>query len=215
MLKCNWLKWTNCVSSDVLTLGGCSLRVIAGEYRGRRLDRIEGMDIRPTTDKVKESLFNIICDIVADSRFLDLFGGTGGIGIEALSRGAKNVVFIDSNAKSIKVLKGNLERLNIKDNVEVFNTDYSTAISKLHKYGREFDIIFADPPYSVGLAQDALKEIEKHNILAQTGRVIVEHDTKDEMPASVGRLNLYRSKQYGNTTLSFYNYSEQLQQKEE
>lgn len=191
------------------------MRVIAGEYRGRRLDRIEGMDIRPTTDKVKESLFNILSDVVADSRFLDLFGGTGGIGIEALSRGAKNVVFIDSSAKSIKVLKGNLEKLNIKDNVEVYNTDYSTAINKLHKYGREFDIIFVDPPYKVGLAQDALKEIEKHNILAKTGRVIVEHDSKDAMPERVGRLNMYRSKQYGNTTLSFYNYCEQLQQKEE
>jgi len=191
------------------------MRVIAGEFKGRRLDRIEGMDIRPTSDKVKESLFNILGDAVVDSRFLDLFGGTGGIGIEALSRGAKHVVFIDVSAKSIKVLKGNLEHLNIKENVEVFNTDYSTAISKLHKYGKKFDIIFIDPPYSVGMAQDALKEIDKHSILAQSGLVVVEHDTRDEMPARIGRLGIFRSKQYGNTTLSFYDLDQETQQKEE
>lgn len=191
------------------------MRVIAGEYRGRRLDRIEGMDIRPTSDKVKESLFNILGDAVIDCVFLDLFGGTGGIGIEALSRGAKHVVFIDANIKSIKVLKGNLEHLNIKDNVEVFNTDYSTAISKLYKNRKEFDIIFIDPPYSAGMAQNALKEIDAHPILAQTGLIIVEHDTRDEMPSSLGRLHMYRSKQYGSTTLSFYALNEQTQQKEE
>jgi len=191
------------------------LRVIAGEYRGRRLDRIEGMDIRPTTDMVKESLFNILGAAVIDSVFLDLFGGTGGIGIEALSRGAKHVVFIDSSIKSVKVLKGNLERLDIKNNVEVFNTDYSTAVSKLHKFGKEFDIIFIDPPYSVGIAQDALKQINEHPILSQSGLIIVEHDTKDEMPESLGKLYMYRSKQYGNTALSFYAYKEQTGQKEE
>jgi 16S rRNA (guanine966-N2)-methyltransferase len=191
------------------------LRVIAGEYRGRRLDRIEGMDIRPTSDKVKGSLFNILGDSVIDSAFLDLFGGTGGIGIEALSRGAEHVVFIDTDIKSIKVLKGNLEHLNIIDNVEVLNTDYSTGISKLYNNNKKFDIIFIDPPYSVGLAQNALVEIDKHPILAQSGLIIVEHDSKDEMPSSQGKLYMYRSKQYGNTTLSFYALDKQTQQKEE
>ena len=191
------------------------MRVIAGEYRGRRLDRIEGMEIRPTSDKVKESLFNILGDAVIDSNFLDLFGGTGGIGIEALSRGAKHVVFIDTSIKSIKVLKGNLDHLNIKDNVEVFHTDYSTAIVKLYKYNRQFDIIFIDPPYSVGMAQNALEEINKSPILAQSGLIIVEHDLKDDMPKRVGKLYLYRIKEYGNTTLSFYSINEHMQQKEE
>ena len=191
------------------------MRVIAGEFRGRRLDRIEGMDIRPTSDKVKGSLFNILGDTVIDSVFLDLFGGTGGIGIEALSRGAGHVVFIDTDIKSIKVLKGNLEHLNINDNVEVFNTDYSTGISKLYMHNKKFDIIFIDPPYSVGLAQNALEEIDKHNILAQAGSIIVEHDSRDEMPSSLGKLNMYCSKKYGNTTLSFYAINMQTQQKEE
>jgi len=191
------------------------LRVIAGEYKGRRLDCIEGMEIRPTTDKVKESLFNILGNIVIDSTFLDLFGGTGGIGIEALSRGAKYVAFIDANVKSIKVLKGNLDHLNIKDNVEVFHTDYTTAISKLYKYKKQFDIIFIDPPYRVGIAESALEEINKNPILSQSGLIIVEHDSKKDMPQRVGKLYLFRIKQYGNTALSFYNINNYMQKKED
>lgn len=191
------------------------MRVIAGEYKGRRLDCIEGVEIRPTADKVKESLFNILGNAVIDSTFLDLFGGTGGVGIEALSRGAKYVVFIDTNIKSIKVLKSNLDHLNIKDNVEVFHTDYTTAISKLHKYNKQFDIIFIDPPYKVGMAASALEEINKNSILSQSGLIIVEHDSKEDMPQRVGKLYLYRIKQYGNTTLSFYNINNYTHQKEE
>lgn len=191
------------------------MRVIAGDFKGRRLDPIEGMDIRPTSDKVKESLFNILGNSVIDSVFLDLFGGTGAIGIEALSRGAKHVVFIDSSAKSIKVLKGNLDKLNIKDKAEVYNTDYSTAISKLYKYGRQFDIVFIDPPYRVGIAESALKEIDKNPILAQSGIIVVEHDTKDDMPEKAGKLFKYRIKHYGSTSLSFYSHSTDTQQKEE
>lgn len=191
------------------------MRVIAGEYRGRRLDRIEGLDIRPTTDKVKESLFNILGEAVLDCNFLDLFGGTGGIGIEALSRGAKHVVFIDTNIKSIKVLKGNLEHLNIKDGAEVYHTDYSTAIKKLNKNNKQFDIIFMDPPYSVGIAQNALVDIDRNPILSQSGLIIVEHDSKDDMPRKVGELGLYRIKRYGNTSLSFYNIDKQTHHEEE
>jgi 16S rRNA (guanine(966)-N(2))-methyltransferase RsmD len=173
------------------------------------------MDIRPTTDKVKGSLFNILGEAVIDCNFLDLFGGTGGIGIEALSRGAKHVVFIDTNIKSIKVLKGNLEHLNIKDDVEVYHTDYSTAIKKLNKNNKQFDIIFMDPPYSLGIAQNALVDIDRNPILSQSGLIIVEHDSKDDMPRKVGGLGLYRIKQYGNISLSFYNVDKQSQHEEE
>ena len=182
------------------------MRVIAGEFRGRRLDPIEGTDIRPTSDRVKESLFNILGDAVVDSVFLDLFSGTGGVGIEALSRGAKHVVFIDTSLKSIKVLQGNLNHLNIKDNVEVFQKEYTTAISKLYKYNKQFDIIFIDPPYSIGMAQNVLELLDKNPIFSQSGLIIVEHDSKDEMPRRIGKLYLHRIKQYGNTSLSFYTY---------
>ncbi len=191
------------------------MRVIAGEFRGRRLDRIEGTDIRPTSDKVKEALFSILGNAVIDCSFLDLFGGSGGIGIEALSRGAKHVVFIDADIRSIKVLKGNLRNLNITDKAEVFHTDYSTAISKLYKYGKLFDIIFIDPPYGKGFDKAALEEIYKNPILKESGLVIVEHDHKDDMPQSVGSICKYRTKHYGNTLLSFYGMNEETQHKEE
>jgi 16S rRNA (guanine(966)-N(2))-methyltransferase RsmD len=186
--------------------GGNSLRVIAGEYRGRKLDSIEGMDIRPTSDRVKESLFNILGASVIDRVFLDLFGGTGGIGIEALSRGAKHVVFVDNSIKSIKVLRGNLDYLNIKDNVEVLQKEYSAAISQFYKYNKQFDIIFIDPPYSIGIAQNALELIDKYPIISLSGFIIVEHDLKDTMPQEVGKLYQHRIKKYGNTVLSFYSY---------
>ncbi|MGE5632917.1 MAG: 16S rRNA (guanine(966)-N(2))-methyltransferase RsmD [Caulobacteraceae bacterium] len=191
------------------------MRVIAGVYRGRRFDRIEGTDIRPTSDMVKESLFNILSSDIIESKFLDLFGGTGGVGIEALSRGASHVVFIDSSIKSIKVLRKNLENLNIIDNIEVYNTDYLTAISKLYKNNKKFNIIFIDPPYSTGIAQKALLEISRNCILDEPGIIIIEHDAKDDMPETAGKLNKYRSKQYGNTKLSFYTLNEQMQHKEE
>lgn len=180
------------------------MRVISGEYRGRRLESLEGRDIRPTTDRVKESLFNILGERLIECSFLDLFGGSGAIGIEALSRGARLSVFIDSSIKSIKVLRGNLESLKIKENAEVYNTDYTTAIDKLWRDNRLFDIIFIDPPYSTGIAQNALGEIARKNILQQGGIIVIEHDHKDAMPEKEGKLIRYRVKQYGNTVLSFY-----------
>jgi len=191
------------------------LRVIAGEFRGRKLDSIEGNDIRPTSDRVKESLFNILGASVIDSIFLDLFGGAGGIGIEALSRGAKHVVFADNSLKSIKVLQENLNHLNINDNIEVLHKEYNAAITQFYKGNKQFDIIFIDPPYSVGIAQNALELIDKYSIMSLSGCIIVEHDLKDTMPQEVGKLYQYRTKKYGNTVLSFYTKKEKMQQREE
>ncbi|MDF2839998.1 MAG: methyltransferase [Clostridia bacterium] len=180
------------------------MRIISGEFRGRKLEKLEGMDIRPTTDRVKESLFNILGSRLFDCTFLDLFAGTGGIGIEAYSRGAAKVVFIDESAKSIKVLKGNLEMLNLLDKVEVYNTDYINAINKLALDNRKFDIIFIDPPYLKGFAQNALVHIEQNKLLNEDAMIVIEHDLQDKMPENVGRFNMTRQKKYGNTMLSFY-----------
>ena len=140
-----------------------------------------------------------------------MFAGTGGVGIEALRRGAENAVFIDANAKSIKVLKGNLNHLNINSKAEVFPAEYKTAIQRLYKYNKHFDIIFIDPPYDCGMAENALEMIDKNPILSKSGLIVVEHDSKGDLPQRVGRLYLYRIKQYGNTALSFYQIEEQTQ----
>lgn len=180
------------------------MRVISGQFRGRKLEKLEGMDIRPTSDRVKESLFNMLGARLFDCAFLDLFAGTGGIGIEAYSRGATQVVFIDESAKSIKVLKTNLEKLQIQEQVEVYNTDYINAINKLASDNRKFDIIFIDPPYLKGYAQNALVQLADNKVLKEDAIVIIEHDIQDKMPESAGNLNMQRQKKYGNTMLSLY-----------
>ena len=180
------------------------MRIISGEFRGRKLKKLEGMDIRPTSDRVKESLFNMLGTSLMDCAFLDLFAGTGGVGIEAYSRGASKVVFIDESQNSIKVLKSNLEMLKLIDKVEVYNTDYINAISKLALNNRKFNIIFIDPPYLKGFAQDALVQINESKILNEEAVIVIEHDMQDKMPENVGNLKMQRQKKYGNTMLSFY-----------
>lgn len=180
------------------------MRVISGELRGRKLEKLEGMSIRPTSDRVKESLFNMLGARVFDSSFLDLFAGTGGIGIEAYSRGAAEVVFIDADAKSVQVLRGNLQKLDIIDKVEVYNTDYINAINKLAADQRSFGIIFMDPPYLKDYEKNALVLVSEKDLLKKDGIIIVEHETSDKMPENAGKLSIVRQKKYGNTMLTFY-----------
>lgn len=180
------------------------MRVISGELKGRKLEKLEGMDIRPTSDRVKESLFNMFGIRIFDSSFLDLFAGTGAIGIEAYSRGAARIVFVDADARSIQVLKGNLQKLNILDKTEIYNIDYMNAINKLSADGRSFDIIFMDPPYLRGYEKNALKEVSDKNLLSTDGIIVVEHDLLDDMPERAGRLAIRRQKKYGKTMLTFY-----------
>lgn len=180
------------------------MRVIAGLLKGRRLEKVDTPDIRPTSDMVREALFSILSNEVIDCSFLDLFAGSGGVGIEAYSRGAGEVVFIDSSPESIKVLKRNLIKTNLTEGIEVYNTDYSNAINKLRSRLRKFDIIFIDPPYNKNIPIEAMKKIFENNILYKEGVIIVEHDIKDPIPEVINSFKLHKRKKYGNTQLSFY-----------
>lgn len=182
------------------------MRVIAGGFRGRKLETIDDRTVRPTSDKVKGSLFNIISEYIFDSEFLDLFAGSGAIGIEAISRGAANTFFIDISNDSLKVLRKNLSTLHIEDKFEIYNADYKTAIEKFKLRNIKFDIIFIDPPYSKGIAQDALELVEEAGVLSHKGIIAIEHDEKDVMPQNQGKLILIKQKKYGSTKLSFYTY---------
>lgn len=182
------------------------MRVIAGSFRGRKLETIDDRTVRPTSDRVKESLFNIISGHILDSQFLDLFAGSGAIGIEALSRGSTNVFFIDINNDSLKTLRKNISTLHIEDKIEIYNADYKTAIEKFKFKNIKFNIIFIDPPYSKGIAQDALALVEEASVLLQNGIIAIEHDEKDAMPQNQGKLFLLKQKKYGSTKLSFYTY---------
>ena len=133
------------------------MRVITGSARGRRLGELKGMETRPTTDKVKESIFNCIQFDVEDARVLDLFAGTGQLGIEALSRGAKSALFVDKRADAVKLVRENLALCRLEENAQVICGD-SLAVAR-HAEREEFDIIFLDPPYESGLLEQAMEKI--------------------------------------------------------
>jgi 16S rRNA (guanine966-N2)-methyltransferase len=183
------------------------MRIITGEYKGRKIDNVKGADIRYTADRVKESLFSILSGIISDARFLDLYAGSGNVGIEAFSRGAKSVVFVDINPICINSVSANLERLGIDTNspeIRLMRMNASLAIEYFRRHEIGFDIIFIDPPYRIGLVEKTLLEISSNNILAEDGDIIVEHDVKEKVSSVIDKLTLARQEKYGTTILSFY-----------
>lgn len=178
------------------------MRVISGKARGLKLNPPKNNEIRPTTDRVKESMFNIINEDVYDSIVLDLFAGSGGLGIEALSRNAKECVFVDLKKDSIEVLRSNIKKARVENESKILNCSCFEAIKKLS--GQKFDIIFMDPPYFENLFVQTLEEISSTNLLSENGMIVVEHDSKEKLDDEINNLEKYKSKKYGNTTLSFY-----------
>ena len=154
---------------------GESMRVIAGSARSLRLKSVDGLSTRPTTDKVKETLFNMIAAEVPESVFLDLFSGSGAIGIEALSRGARGAVFVENNHKAIKVLHENLKHTKLSDKAHVICRDFISALGLLEG-AKKFDFIFMDPPYGKGLEKKALEYLAHSSIIHEQSLMIVESD---------------------------------------
>ncbi|MGL4797372.1 MAG: 16S rRNA (guanine(966)-N(2))-methyltransferase RsmD [Paraclostridium sp.] len=180
------------------------MRVISGKVRGLKLNAPKSDDVRPTTDRVKESLFNIINGYIIDSQILDLFAGTGSLGIECLSRGASKCVFVDASKSSIDIVKSNIKKARVDSESEVMNIDCKSAIDKLKARNEKFDVIFMDPPYYENLFVNSLEKISESKLLKEDGIIVVEHDTKEKLPDCVGELIKQKSKKYGNTTLTFY-----------
>lgn len=180
------------------------MRVIGGLAKGRKLKSVKGMTTRPTADRVKEALFNILQGEIEESNFLDLYAGTGNIGIEALSRGAKIAVFIDEDRQAINVLKENLSLIGLEEKGEVYQQDVLRALRILGKKRLLFDLIFLDPPYRHGLEEKTLFAISANNLLLPQGLVIVEHLDKNILPLKVDALELVRKERYGDTAISFY-----------
>ena len=177
------------------------MRIIAGSARRIPLTAPKGQYTRPTADRVKESLFNILAPNVADARFLDLFCGSGAIGIEALSRGASEAVFADSSKDAIAALTANFARAKLAGRIMPMCA--ITALSVLGKEGKAFDIVFMDPPYGQGLLSKALDAMAVSNILSPEGIVVAEMHIDEEEPGA-GPLVLHDSRTYGQTRLMFY-----------
>jgi 16S rRNA (guanine966-N2)-methyltransferase len=176
------------------------MRVTGGIGRGRRLKVPSGSRVRPTSDKVKQALFNILGDRVDGSAFLDLYAGAGGIGIEALSRGATRVTFVDASRDSLNSIKQNIEQLGFGDRAAIV---LAKAESFLKKPSGPYDILFLDPPYAEEMAP-LLELIAAAEIMKSDAIVIAEHFKKQLSPNKAGKLELYREAQYGDTVLAFY-----------
>lgn len=178
------------------------MRVISGSARGLKLKAPEGLNTRPTTDRIKESLFNIIAADLYDICFLDLFGGSGGIGIEALSRGARKAYFADSSRKSIDIINDNLKRARLDSKAVVMNCDFRQALNRIKAEGEKFDIVFLDPPYNTTLAADAAGLITELGLLAEDGYIIAEQ-AADEPELKIDGLRVLRVKDYKTTKMTF------------
>lgn len=169
------------------------MRIIAGAARGRKLISPEGSLVRPTLDRVKESVFNMLTGFVADAAVLDLFAGSGALGIEALSRGASRAVFVDKSSSSLEIVQKNLNLAHFEDNVTSVLSDFAVYLDRCTE---KFDIIFLDPPYAAGFLEPALRAIHENGILAPDGLIVCELDSTDEVICP-REYTLYRNKKYG------------------
>ena len=177
------------------------MRVIAGEAKGRRLRGPRGTETRPTSDKVKEALFSILGDRIKDSRMLDLFAGAGGIGIEALSRGAAHLDFVESDEALADILEQNLTACGFSDRAEVHRMDAFRFIKQIRQ---PYDLVFADPPYHTWHLKKLLPVLGQGAMITPDGLVIVEHFRKIKLPGQPGNLKAVRSYEYGDTVLTLY-----------
>ena len=179
------------------------MRIIAGSLKGRRLAPVKGL-IRPTGAKVREAIFNILGDAVVEAKVLDLFAGTGALGIEALSRGAEAAVFVEDHPESLKVLRRNLESLDLRDRAQVLPVPVLSALKKLAVQCENFDLAFLDPPYGGEKAGAALNALAGAAIMAPAAWVVAEHSRRDTLPEAAGRLERRELRRYGDTQVAFY-----------
>lgn len=160
---------------------------------------------RSTKDRIREALFNIITEYINGAEVLDIFAGSGAFGIEAISRGAENAVFVDNGRKCIKTIEKNLKTLEIEDRkFTIIKMDAFKAIDRLGNDGKKFDIVFLDPPYYEDIAKKCLIKLSQHDILKARCIIVVEHHKKDILPDDAGGITSYRTSRYGDIWLSFY-----------
>ena len=179
------------------------MRVIAGKFGGRKLKSFDEKHIRPTTDRVKESLFNILNPHIEGARVLDLYSGTGNLAIEALSRGAHWVDLVELNSRSIKIIADNLKMLEIEDQFKINRTDAVRFVSKYE--GEPYDIILIDPPFPLKICSTTLEAIEKNQRLTHDGTIIaIEHQSNEPLLEKIGTLKQIDIRHYGDKHVSFY-----------
>ena len=186
------------------------MRVISGKARGTKLNSIDSLNTRPTLDRVKESLFNIIQNKIPDSLVLDLFAGSGAIGIECISRGCKKAYFCEKSKQAANMVKLNLEKTRFIDYSKIYVQDYKKTLKNLKDENIKFDIIFIDPPYEADIAIESVEQIISLDLLAESGIIIIETDKpkREEKELEKIDVEVYDLRKYGRVYLMFLNRKE-------
>lgn len=184
------------------------MRVISGQYRGHRLLAVPGKNTRPTTDKVKESLFSMIGPYFSDGLCLDLYAGTGALGIEALSRGMSKGIFIDIDRKAIDTIYANIKALKLDAKAEIYKNDAERAIQALAKRKLTFDLVFIDPPYAKERNKAVLNQLVDADLLNNESIVVVEHDHEHILAFTSQKLLKWKENAFGDTALTIFKYVE-------
>ncbi len=179
------------------------MRIIGGHCKGMKIKSPQMASVRPTSDQVREALFNILINRVGGTFFVDLFAGSGSVGIEALSRGAETCIFIEKNHQCVKIIKDNLIKLNLITKADVFQCDVFAGLKRLSKLKQKIDCFYIDPPYRSLIVPEVLSVIKENGLINKEGVVIVEHFKKNELHMD-NNWNLISSRYYGDTALSFY-----------
>ena len=175
------------------------MRVISGTARGKKLTSLEGLETRPTLDRVKEAVFNVLQFNIRDANILDLFSGSGALAIEALSRGAQKAVLCDFSSKAIKVINKNLEDTRLNNKAYIIKKDYIEALQELKNKSEKFDIIFLDPPYKSDYIVKSIENITKNDLLAKDGIIIAETDDENKIEEikNIKDIEIYDIRKYG------------------
>lgn len=196
--------WPPSWEMGVTSCCGVLMRVIGGTLRSRKLHPLRGQTIRPTSDYLREAIFNILANRVEDAVVLDLFAGSGSLGIEALSRGAASAVFVDSHIQSLKSLGKNISACGLEEKSTVLRQDILRGLGFLRALDRAFDLVFMDPPYDQGFGEKTLELLDRSACVAQGACLVMEHSTREPLPDQVGPFARIDERQKGKTVVSFY-----------
>lgn len=181
------------------------VRITGGECRGRIIEAPEGLEVRPTASKIRQAFFNILNNILIDARFVDICAGSGLMGIEALSRGASNLIAIEENKRIAQAIESNLERLGLHRRAEVIKGEARRVLPLLS--AGEADIIYVDPPYKSTIAEPIIRLVDELSLLSNHGVLAIEHAAGTRLPENCGHLNNYDRRKWGHTAISFYRRS--------
>jgi 16S rRNA (guanine966-N2)-methyltransferase len=180
------------------------VRVLAGALKGRRLVTPRGLATRPTADQVRLALMDTLAPRLAGARFLDLFAGAGGVALEALSRGVAHATLVEEDARAVAAAGANVAALGVEDRARVLRADVARALARLAAEGERFDLVFLDPPYEADLVTPTLLRLGAGDLTTADALVVAQHLTKRAPPATAGGLGAYRTRRFGETTLTFF-----------